>query len=222
MPTYCMPCGEDRRPELAVAAIDGEPMCAMHANVARAGGCDSDVPIVQTAARSAAALCTRGCGQPIHRGSCAGLPRGPRKLQQELRTLRQPRTPLQIERTTPYTPGPRQAKAEIPKPQPAARRRVDVSFTIGSPIAPESVPAKRNALLGRVSAMQPVFDTLLTLPAETPWLPVSFAEMKDATNRTAALRKLAEKSGGYVLEVRSDDSRLQLFFRLERKPEEAP
>lgn len=89
MPTWCLPCAMAGRHVESVTEVDGDPMCKPCAEINEQLVGLPGEPIAIVYESPRQDLCRRGCGQPVHRGAC-------RK----------------------YEPGPRQARAEIPKPAP--------------------------------------------------------------------------------------------------------
>lgn len=100
MPTWCLPCGEQRSEIAACFLVDGDPMCKPHRDSEATA--DSIVypldsegrPIVEPHAKrretiqpgkelaikkaAPPKLCKRNCGQPVHMGRCRGMKPSPK------------------------------------------------------------------------------------------------------------------------------------------------
>jgi hypothetical protein len=72
MARYCIPCGEERRPELAVCMVDGTPMCRAHEGMGAVGAKRVTLTSTGVPVGVAEGVCWNGCGKARHRGRCAG------------------------------------------------------------------------------------------------------------------------------------------------------
>lgn len=167
--TWCIICGEGHIATEATEVVDGDPMCAAHAAFVNKGA-----EMLAAAAPSRdLSLCSRGCGKPTHRGSCPG-----RVVQPEVEErCKRGCGKLKHAGSCPgenrgfagrnYTPGPRQAIAELPKAVEnvlAKAPRIDVARCVSA--ACNAAPKRRGLMDTLVSEV--VRDDEIPEQATTP------------------------------------------------------
>ena len=109
---YCLPCGENGNPVPATVVIEGDPLCAGCARVAATEALPPETrfePEPPPAAEPPA-MCSRGCGEPTHRGLCKG--QGGRSAEVRERGL------TMVPAAPPDPPLPPAAAAPVPPPAP--------------------------------------------------------------------------------------------------------